>query len=38
MYQHIISNKRASLSPRQRPCNGFCSTGGRRENPDQCAL
>ena len=31
MYQHIIGNKRASLSPAQRPRNGFCSTSGRRE-------
>src|SRR3954451_24866666 len=31
MYQHIIGDKRASLSPAQRPCNAFCSTAGRRE-------
>src|SRR4051794_36379173 len=31
MYQHIIGDKRASLSPAQRPRNGFCSTAGRRE-------
>src|SRR6185369_9422589 len=29
MYQHIISNKRASLSPAQRSRNGFCSTIAR---------
>ena|SRR5438445_7782284 len=31
MYQHIIDDKRASLSPAQRSRNGFCSTAGRRE-------
>jgi hypothetical protein len=31
MYQHIIGDKRASLSPAQRSRNGFCSTAGRRE-------
>src|SRR5438445_11646167 len=31
MYQHIIGDKRASLSPAQRPRNAFCSTPGRRE-------
>ena len=30
MYQHIIGDKRASLSPAQRPCNGFCSTAAKR--------
>src|SRR5438093_3449711 len=33
MYQHIIGDKRASLSPAQRSRNGFCSTAGRRETP-----
>src|SRR3954451_4280188 len=28
------ANKRASLSPTQRPRNGFCSTSGRRETRD----
>src|SRR6266550_4323791 len=31
MYHDIIGDKRASLSPAQRPRNGFCSTCGRRE-------
>src|SRR5881275_502781 len=31
MYQHIIGDKRAFLSPAQRPRNAFCSTAGRRE-------
>src|SRR5437870_12847457 len=31
MYQHIIGDKRASLSPAQRSRNGFWSTAGRRE-------
>jgi len=31
MYQNIIGDKRASLSPAQRRRNGFCSTGGKPE-------